>query len=141
MTMNLKLANHLVNETLQEADRLQLKPLAVVVLDDGGHQVASARQDGCSKLRVAIAHAKASTVISMGVPSRAVAEIASDRPQFVASLSAIAPEGIIPAAGGIPLTGSNGQIIGAVGVSGDTPDNDEAVALFAANAVVVAAIL
>jgi len=104
-------------------------PLTVVVLDPGGHVVALARADGSSTLRPAIAIGKAASALGLGMSSRKVGEMAADRPTFFAALGAIAPHGLIPAAGGLIINGEDGSPIGAVGVTGDVSDNDEICAL------------
>ena len=125
--------------TLAEADAIAqgaiegatlrgLNPIAVCVLDRGGHALVLKRQEGATFLRVEIATAKAWTAVSLAAPSRNFAAMAETRPQFVTSLVTISQGRMAPAAGGV-LVLRDGQIIGSVGVSGDTPDNDEAVAL------------
>lgn len=106
-----------------------LKPLSIAVLDAGGHLIAFERQDGTSNLRAQIATGKAYGALALGVSSRKVGEMAEARPTFIAALGAAAPAGIIPAAGGVIVVDADGQAIGAVGVTGDTSDNDELCAL------------
>lgn len=107
---------------------LGLKPLTVVVLDAGGHLVAMEREDGSGYGRPQIALGKAAGALAMGTSSRALGEMAADRPTFIAALSAAWDGKLIPAAGGLLVRRQNGEIIGAVGVSGDLSDKDEAVA-------------
>ena len=127
--LTLTQANAICEAAFAKGAELGLKPLCVVVLDGGGHLIATHRQDGASNLRPQIAFAKAAGAIGLGVSSRKIAEMASERPAFVASLSALAPRGMTPAAGGIIVVGSDGDPVGAVGCSGDTSDNDEACVL------------
>lgn len=130
--LTLSQANAIIEGALAEAARLQLKPLTVAVLDAGGHLVALQRQDGASNLRPQIAIAKAAGALALGVSSRQIATMAQERPQFVAalaSLGAAAATGVVPAAGGVLIRGAGGRIVGAVGVTGDTSDNDELCAL------------
>ena len=108
---------------------LGLKPLAVAVLDPGGHLIAFARDDGASTLRPQIALGKAAGALGMGVSSRKIGEMAAERPTFIAALGPIAPHGVVPAAGGVIVVDEAGRPIGAVGVTGDTSDNDEICAL------------
>ncbi len=114
---------------LSKGAELDLKPLTVAVLDAGGHLIALQRQDGSSTLRPPIAIAKASSALSLGLSSRKIGEMALERPAFVSALNSIASNGIIPAAGGVIVTDTEGRLIGAVGVTGDTSDNDEMCAL------------
>ena len=120
-------ANRIISSIFQKGAELKLKPLSAVVLDPGGHVIAFQRQDGASFMRFQIASAKASGALALGVSSRKIGEMAAERPSFVASLGPIAPQGLIPAAGGL-LVAAGGDILGAVGVTGDSSDNDEACA-------------
>lgn len=127
--ITLEQANTIIVKALGKGSDLALKPLCVVVLDAGGHLIALQRQDGASLLRPQIAMAKASGALGLGVPSRTIGEMASDRPTFVAALGSLAPNGIVPAAGGVIVIDVQGETIGAVGVTGDTSDNDEICAI------------
>lgn len=132
-------AQTIAAETLKEGRALSLKPLSVVVLDAGGHMVVFAREDGSSNLRPQIATAKASGALALGVSSRVIGEMAIERPTFINAASGLNPAGIVPAAGGVLVRDGSGTIIGAVGVTGDTSDNDEAAALAGIKAAGLAA--
>lgn len=121
-------ANRIIASAFEKGLESGLKPLCVAVLDPGGHVIALQRQDEASTLRPQIAIAKASGALGLGVSSRKIADMAAERPTFVASLANLAPQGIVPAAGGV-IVMRDGEIVGAVGVTGDTSDNDEACAL------------
>ena len=127
--ITLELASKIITATLERRVELGLKPLCVTVLDAGGHLVALQREDGASMLRPQIAIAKASGALALGISSRKIAEMALERPTFVASIGPISPDGVVPAAGGVLIIDADGQLIAAVGVTGDTSDNDEACAL------------
>jgi uncharacterized protein GlcG (DUF336 family) len=122
-------ANTIIAAALAKGAELALKPLSVAVLCPGGHLIAFARQDGSSTLRPQIASGKAGGALALGISSRKIADMAAERPSFIASLGPISPLGVIPAAGGVIVTDSAGQVLGAVGITGDTSDNDEACAL------------
>jgi uncharacterized protein GlcG (DUF336 family) len=122
-------ANAIIEGAFAKGASLKLKPLSVTVVDPGSHVIAFQRQDNASTLRFGIALGKAAGALSVGISSRRIAEMAAERPSFVASLAAIAPNGMIPAAGGVIVVDGSGQILGAVGVTGDTSDNDEICAL------------
>ena len=124
-TLALVHANTIITAAFAKGLELGLKPLSVAVLDAGGHLIAFQRQDGSSTLRPQIAMGKAGGALAMGVSSRKIGEMAAERPSFVASLGPIAPHGVIPAAGGLLILSASGAVIGAVGVTGDTSDNDE----------------
>lgn len=119
-------ANSVVTAAFAKGHDLGLKPLSVAVLDAGGHLVAFQREDGASTLRPQIAIAKARGALGLGVSSRKIGAMAAERPTFVAAL---APHGVVPAAGGVIVVDAAGLPIGAVGVTGDTSDNDELCAL------------
>lgn len=122
--ITLEQAQTIVAAALKEGRSLGLKPLSVAVLDPGGHLVAFAREDNSSNLRPQIATAKASGALALGVSSRVIGEMAVERPTFINAAAGLNPAGIVPAAGGL-LIRSGGQVAGAVGVTGDTSDNDE----------------
>lgn len=122
-------ANAIISGGLAKARELGLKPLSIAVLDAGGHLIAFQRQDAASTLRPQIAMAKASGALAIGVSSRQIGQMAAERPSFISALEAIVPGGIIPAAGGVIVIGASSRPIGAVGVTGDSSDNDEACAL------------
>ena len=127
--ISLEQANVILVSALKEGRVLGLKPLSIAVLDAGGHLVAFAREDGSSNLRPQIATAKASGALALGVSSRTIGEMAIERPTFVNAAAGLNPAGIVPAAGGVLIRDAGGQMIGAVGVTGDTSDNDESCAL------------
>ncbi|MEQ1608026.1 MAG: heme-binding protein [Hyphomonadaceae bacterium] len=122
--ISLKQANVIIEAALAKGVEAKMKPLSVAVVDAGGHLIAFQRQDGASIARFQIAAGKATGALALGVSSRKVAEIAVERPTFFAGLAAAAPAGVIAAAGGVIIV-ENGAPIGAVGVTGDTSDNDE----------------
>jgi uncharacterized protein GlcG (DUF336 family) len=122
-------ARTIIDGAFAKGKELKLKPLSVVVLDAGGHPIAFERQDGASLGRFAIATGKAAGALFLGVSSRKIGEMAGERPAFLAALGPVAPCGIVPAAGGVIVIGADDRPIGAVGVTGDTSDNDEAAAL------------
>ncbi|WP_176593252.1 heme-binding protein [Sphingobium sp. EM0848] len=125
MHTTLEKANRAIAAALQTGSELGLKPLTVAILDPGGHLISLQRQDGSSTLRPQIAIAKASGALAMGVSSRLIGEMAGERPTFIASLGPISPHGIVPAAGGVIIAAEDGTALGAIGVTGDTSDNDE----------------
>lgn len=122
-------ANQIVAAAFAKGAELGLKPLSVAVLDPGGHLIAFQRQDRSSTLRPQIAMGKAGGALALGVSSRAIGDMAAERPSFIASLGPIAPLGVVPAAGGVIVRDADGHVLGAVGITGDTSDNDEACAL------------
>lgn len=128
-SISLASARAAIDAAIHEARTLNLKPVTVAVLDAGAQLVALAREDGSSNLRPKIAIAKASGALALGVSSRVIGEMAVERPTFISSAAGLASEGLIPAAGGVLIHGSDGTVIGAIGVTGDTSDNDELCAM------------
>ena len=126
--IDLAQAKAIIEAAFAKGAELKTNPLAVAVLDPGGHLIAYERQDGASLGRFQIATGKAAGALALGISSRRVEEIGLARPAFFAGLTVVAPDGIIGAAGGVIVV-RDGEPIGAVGVSGDTSDNDEAAAL------------
>lgn len=117
-------ATIIVDEALAQGRTLGLPPLTVAVLDAGGCLVSFKREDGSSLLRPEIAQAKAWGALGMGIGSRAIAQRASVAPAFVAAVNALAGGRLIPVPGGV-LIRSGSAIIGAVGITGATSDQDE----------------
>ncbi|PZQ46177.1 MAG: GlcG protein [Rhodovulum sulfidophilum] len=134
MTLTLELARKLADLCLERAGELGLKPLTVAVLDAAGQPKALLRQDGTSLMRPEIAQGKARGAIGMGLGSRALFARAQEQPYFIQAMNAIAGGALVPVPGGV-LIRSEGEIIGAIGVTGDTSDNDEACAIHAIEAV------
>ncbi|MHA6685833.1 GlcG/HbpS family heme-binding protein [Mesorhizobium sp. A556] len=122
-------ANKIIDAAFTKAAELKLKPLGVSVLDAGGHLVAFQRQDGASFLRLQIGSGKAFGALAMDAGSRTVAKVAMERPHFMQGLSGVSDGRVVPVPGGVLVRDGSGAIIGAVGISGDTSDNDEAAAI------------
>lgn len=133
--LNLSQANALIEAALTKGAELGLKPLTVTVHDPGGHLIACQRQDGASNMRVKLAGGKACGALALGVSSRTIGEMALERPHFIASVDTMSEGGMVPAAGGVIVCDDGGSVLGAIGVTGDTSDNDEACALAAIAAV------
>jgi uncharacterized protein GlcG (DUF336 family) len=110
---------------------LGLRPLGIAVLDAGGHPIAFQKQDGASMLRFEIAAGKAYAALAMGLGSRAVGKIAAERPHFFVGVSGVSGGRMVPVPGGVLVKSKSGEILGAVGVTGDSSDNDEAAGIAA----------
>ncbi|MCB2115463.1 MAG: heme-binding protein [Rhodobacteraceae bacterium] len=105
-----------------------MKPLCVVVLDARGAVIAALTEDGSALRRYEIAHGKAMGAVSFGLPSRTIGQMAIDRPHFFAGAVQAVGGQVVPVPGGVLIRDASGALLGAVGVSGDTSDNDEAAA-------------
>ncbi len=127
--MQLELAQKIVAAALASARSHGFKPLAVVVLDARGALRAAAAEDGTSLKRAEIAIGKAHGALAMGLGSRTLAKMATERPFFVAAVTHAVGGSLIPVAGGVLIQDTGGTLLGAVGVSGDTSDNDEIAAM------------
>ena len=129
-TVTLAQASIIVDAALAKGRELNLHPLTVVVLDPGGHLVAMKREDGSGILRTEIATGKAWGTLGMGFGGREFARRASGGGAvFLQALMAASGGRIVPAAGGVLIRDAAGGIVGAVGISGDTSDKDEACAV------------
>jgi uncharacterized protein GlcG (DUF336 family) len=118
-------ARRIIENTFAEQAKHGFKPMAVVVLGAGGSIRASESQDGTSLVRPKIAHGKAFGAISLGIGSRALYERAKKEPFFIQAMNSLCDGALVPVAGGVLIRTTDGELIGAVGVTGDTSDNDE----------------
>ena len=108
---------------------LGLKPLSVIILDPRGAITAALSEDGVSQLRAKIAHGKANAAIGLGMGSRALMNRAEQQAYFIQAVNGAFGGDMVPVPGGVLIRDSGGALLGAVGVSGDTSDNDEAAAI------------
>jgi uncharacterized protein GlcG (DUF336 family) len=130
--LTLKQAATIVDAALVKARETGCAPLAVAVLDAGGHLKAFAREDDAGIIRPQIAIGKAWGALGMGMGSRAFARRVAEQAQqqaFFAALNAMSDGRVVPAPGGVLVRDASGAVIGAVGISGDVSDKDEACAL------------
>ncbi len=133
MGITVETAFEIIATARSHARDLDLKPITIAVLDAGGHLKALAREDGTSNLRAEIAQGKARGAIAMGLGSRALFNRAQEQPYFIQSMNALAGGSLVPVPGGV-LVRDHNEIIGSVGITGDTSDNDEQCAVFAIEA-------
>jgi uncharacterized protein GlcG (DUF336 family) len=127
--LSLDQASDIVNAALSKARELELRPVTVTVLDPGGHPVVVKREDGCGILRPQIAHAKAWGCLGTGQGGAVGARHATRDPSFFAALAAISEGRVASSRGGALIRDKEGNLLGAIGISGDRPENDEACAL------------
>jgi len=123
--LTLRQANQIIEAALAKARAMQIKPIAVVVLDDSGNVKAAQREDGASMFRFDVAQGKAWAAVAMGASSRALARRAKDNPNFFITLAATAQGKFLPQTGGVLIKDGSGQILGAAGASGGTGEEDE----------------
>ena len=124
MNVSLNKARVLIRKTFEKGAEMGLKPLSVVVLDAGGHVQAFERQDGAAPGRFAIAHGKAYGSVMLGMAGTAQMARADQQAYFMDAVNGLFGGQVVPVPGGVLLRSAKGVVIGAVGVTGDTSDND-----------------
>lgn len=128
--LTLEKANLIISGAINKARSLQMSPLTVVVLDAAGQLKALQREDGATVIRQQIATAKAWGAVNMGISSRSLATVAEHRPDFMNALITIAEGKIMPVPGGVLIRSrENNAILGSIGISGDSSEQDERCAI------------
>jgi len=127
--LTLDTARTIIRGALEKGQQMGLNPLSVAVLDAGGHLLAFERQDGASPGRFGIAQGKAYGAVMLGMGGKAQMARAEQQAYFMASMNGVFGGQVVPVPGGVLLRDDTGRIIGAVGVTGDASDNDEAAAV------------
>ncbi|MFY0405500.1 GlcG/HbpS family heme-binding protein [Solicola sp. PLA-1-18] len=128
-SIDLETARTVVAAARAHGQQAGLKPLTVVVLDTGGHVVAAEREDGASMSRFEIAFGKAHGALALGMGSRSIMARAEQQAYFVAAVTSAVGGSLVPVPGGVLVRDADGALLGAVGITGDTSDNDEAAAV------------
>lgn len=123
--LTLDQANHIIQGARAAARAANYKPMGIAVLDASGQLVAFGREDGASMFRFDIARAKAWGAVGFGSSSRVLAERAKDNPNFFVTLAATAEGKFLPQPGAVLIKDAHGHVLGAVGASGGTGDEDE----------------
>ena len=136
--LTLETARTIVAAARRKGRDLDLKPLTVIVLDASGATILLEREDGSSGIRPDVAHGKAYGAVRVGMGSRGLMSRAEQQPFFVQSLNALCHGALVPVPGGV-LVKDGGTVVGAVGITGDTSDNDEACAIAGIEAAGLAA--
>ena len=122
-------ARLVVRNALAAGKDAGFNPLSAIVLDDGGHVIAFERHDGAAPGRFAIAHGKAYGAVMLGMAGTAQMQRAEQQAYFMAAVNGVYGGQVIPVPGGVLIRGKQGQVIGAVGVTGDSSDNDAIAAM------------
>lgn len=128
-TLTLAQAQTIITAALAQSKQSGFKPMAVAVLDEAGHLKAFAREDGASMFRFEVARGKAWGAVGMGASSRVLGQRAKDNPNFFLSLAATAEGKFLPQTGAVLIQDADGRTLGAVGASGGTGDEDEAICI------------
>lgn len=129
MSLTLDQARTMIAATRAKGRDMGLKPLSVVVLDSGGHVLAFEREDGAAPGRFGIAHGKAYGAVMLGMAGRAQMARAEAQAYFMAAVNGVYGGQVVPVPGGVLLRDASGAVVGALGVTGDTSDNDAEAAL------------
>ena len=127
--ISLRKARTIIRKALEKGREMELKPLSVVVLDAGGHVIAFEREDGASPGRFGIAQGKAYGTVMLGMPGTAQMARAESQAYFMAAANGVYGGKVVPVPGGVLVKDRKGAVVGAVGVTGDTSDNDSAAAV------------
>ena len=127
--LTLEISNAIIDAALAASARSGFKPMAVVVLDESGHLKSAQRQDGASMFRIDVATGKAWAAVAMGASSRVLSERAASNPNFFVSLASTAHGRFLPQTGAVLIKDELGNIVGAVGASGGTGDEDEEICI------------
>lgn len=127
--LTLEQATKIISAALAQSSSAGYKPMSVAVLDTAGHLKAFARQDGASALRFDIAVGKAAASIGMGANSRVLAGRAKELPAFFGAIAAVSQQHFVPQTGAMLIKNATGDVLGAVGASGGTGDEDEAICM------------
>ncbi len=127
--LTLDTARKILDAALAKVIEKKTKPMAIVVLDARGTVKTSIAQDGTSLMRFEVAHGKAYGALAMGLGSRAIFKRANEQPYFIDAVNTMARGALIPVPGGVLIKDGSGHVVGAVGISGDTSENDEECAI------------
>lgn len=125
--LTLEQSNLIISAALAKSKEAGYNPMGIAVLDGAGHLKAFAREDGASMFRFDVAQAKAWGAVGMGASSRVLGQRAKDNPNFFVSLAATANGKFLPQTGAVLIKNAAGEILGAVGASGGTGDEDETI--------------
>ena len=128
-SLTLAQANQIIAGALAKSKASGYKPMGIAVLDDAGHLKAFAREDGASMFRFEVAQGKAWGAVGMGASSRTLMQRAKDNPNFFVSLAATSGGRFLPQTGAVLVKDAAGNVLGAVGASGGTGDEDEAICI------------
>ncbi|MFY9210781.1 MAG: heme-binding protein [Aestuariivita sp.] len=129
MTISLRKARTIIRKALEKGREMELKPLSVIVLDAGGHVQAFEREDGAAPGRFAVAHGKAYGSVMLGMAGTAQMARAEQQAYFMGAVNGLYGGQLVPVPGGVLLRDKKGAVIGAVGVTGDSSDNDAIAAM------------
>ncbi|OLO03046.1 MULTISPECIES: heme-binding protein [Salinicola] len=122
-------ARTIIEAALAYANAQAMNPVTVTVMDTSGYPISCDRADGCAVLRLAVSHGKAKAALGYGLSSGTIGDRNGSRPAFLSAVASASRGEFIPVAGGVLVLDAQDHVIGAVGVSGDSSDNDERAAI------------
>ena len=128
--LTLDQANRIIAAIIKRGQEINCRPLSVLVVEPGCKVKAFQKEDGSSMIRFEMAFGKAYAALAMGRSSKLVKVRAEEKPIFMRYLSAATGDQIFPEGGGLQIRDHDGEVIGAVGVTGDTEDRDEELAIY-----------
>jgi uncharacterized protein GlcG (DUF336 family) len=123
-TLSLRRARTIIRKAFDAGQAAGMKPLSVCVLDAGGNVLAFERSDGASPGRFQIAHGKAYGTVMLGLAGTAQKARAEVEEYFISCANGAFGGQLIPVPGGVLVRDAKGRVLGAVGVTGDSSDND-----------------
>lgn len=121
-------SERIIDAVLARGRELNCRPLSVVVTDPGARPKAFKKEDGSAMMRFEMALGKAYAALALGRSSRLVRMRTEERPLFMNFLMEASDGQIFPEGGGLLIRDDRGEVIGAVGVTGDTQERDEELA-------------
>ena len=133
--IKMKDAQKIIQVSIDKAREMNINPIMVVVLDHRGAIKACLGEEGISPFRFKIAYGKANGAFQMGMGSRALFNRAEQQAYFINAVNALTDGNLVPVPGGVLIRNSNKDIIGSIGISGDTSDNDESAAIYGIESV------
>lgn len=128
-TLSRTQARTIIEAALAYATAQTMNPITVTVMDTSGYPISCDRSDGCATLRLAVSHGKAKAALGYGLSSGTIGDRNQSRPAFLSAVASASHGEFIPVAGGVLIIDAQQRVIGAVGVSGDSSDNDERAAI------------
>jgi uncharacterized protein GlcG (DUF336 family) len=123
-------SNRIIGAIFTRGREVSCRPLSVVIVEPGAKVKAFQKEDGSAMMRFEMAFGKAYAALALGRSSSLVRVRTEERPVFMQYLIRVSDDQIFPEGGGMLIRDNNGDVIGAVGVTGDTQERDEELAAY-----------
>ena len=133
--LSLEQANTIIAATFATAKKERCRPMSAIVLDAGGRVKAFQKQDGASMLRFEVCYGKAYASLALGRPSKLVLQKANEKPLFMQGIENLADYPLFLEGGGQLIRDEAGEVMGAIGVTGDANEMDDICAIAGIHAV------